>query len=274
MEVRLAGRYFRMYPKHEFLGHTEKEFVLSPADTVFLLCDVYGLGYDKGDQAVHSDWEGLVSAQSTSREGDIVRNAIRPALDAARAVGFPIVYVSNSAPRIALDRSAYGEQKWESLHVVKDEIYAERNIDPLEYHRGPSNVLDYSEVIAPRAGDYYVRKHVHSAFFDTRLDTLLRNLGVRNLVCVGFALDVCLGNTMIDALWRNYRVLLLRDCTYAIEIPGIDAPGAWTDRWILYVECAIGSTATSAAWITSCQAALASERALPRWSLGNAQPPS
>jgi hypothetical protein len=79
---------------------------------------------------------------------------------------------------------------------------------------------------------------------------------VRHLVCVGFALDVCLGNTMIDALWRNYHVLLLRDCTYAIEIPGIDAPGAWTERWILYTECAIGCTATSTAWQEACYAAL------------------
>jgi hypothetical protein len=111
--------------------------------------------------------------------------------------------VSNSAPRIALKQSAYGEQKWETLRVVKDEIYAEQIVDPLEYHAGPSNVLTYSQVIVPQAGDYYIRKHVHSGFFDTRLDTLLRNLGVRNLVCVGIALDVCLGNTMIDALWRT-----------------------------------------------------------------------
>jgi ureidoacrylate peracid hydrolase len=256
LAVHLAGRYYRMYPKDAFLGYAEKDLTLSPADTAFLLCDVYGLGYDEGDQDVHSDWEGLVSGQSTSREGEIVRKAIRPALDAARAVGFPIVYVSNSAPRIALQQSAYGEQKWDTLHVVKDELYAERNVDPLEYNVGPSNVLDYSAVIAPREGDYYIRKHVHSAFFDTRLDTLLRNLGVRNLVCVGFALDVCLGNTMIDALWRNYHVLLLRDCTYAIEIPGTDEPGAWTARWILYTECAIGCTATSAAWQNACNAAL------------------
>jgi ureidoacrylate peracid hydrolase len=66
---------------------------------------------------------------------------------------------------------------------------------------------------------------------------------------------MCLGNTMIDALWRNYRVLLLRDCTYAIEIPGIDEPGAWTNRWILYAECAIGYTTTSDAWIAACRAA-------------------
>jgi hypothetical protein len=66
---------------------------------------------------------------------------------------------------------------------------------------------------------------------------------------------------MIDALWRNYRVLLLRDCTYAIEIPGVDEPGSWTERWILYVECAIGCTATSAAWIDACEAALAGAEA-------------
>src|SRR5215207_8349012 len=82
-------------------------------------------GYDEGDQDVHSDWEGLVSGQSTASEGEIIRNGIRPALDAARAVGFPIVYVSNSAPRIAIQQSAYGEQKWETLHVVKDEIRSE-----------------------------------------------------------------------------------------------------------------------------------------------------
>ncbi len=267
--VRLPGRYYRMYPRHAFLGYAEKELSFTPGDTAFLLCDVYGLGYDEGDQDVHSDWEGLVSGQSTSREGEIVRAFIRPALDAARAVGFPIVYAGNSAPRVALDRSAYGELKWDTLHVVKDEIYAEEGVDPLEYHHGPSNVLRYSRVIAPRPGDYYVRKHVHSAFFDTRLDTLLRNLGVRNLVCVGFALDVCLGNTMIDALWRNYRVLLLRDCTYAIEIPGVDEPGAWTDRWILYHECAIGCTATSAAWQDACRGALA---AAPSTSRAGASP--
>ena len=150
MTVRIAGRYYRMYPKHEFLGYAEKDLLLSPGDTAFLLCDVYGLGYDEGDQDVHSDWEGLVSGQSTASEGEIIRNAIRPALDAARAVGFPIVYVSNSAPRIAIKQSAYGEQKWETLHVVKDELYAERNVDPLEYHGTVRRSLSEQQLAALR----------------------------------------------------------------------------------------------------------------------------
>jgi nicotinamidase-related amidase len=250
--IKINGRFFRLYPPEKFLGHAEKELALNPAETVFLIVDVYGLGFDpeKADEA--SEWSGMVSEHSKSREKEVIVKHIRPALDAARQVGLPVVYLSNSAPNIALSNSAYQEHKWDVLQVKKDELYAEDNIDPLEYHFGPSDVLKYSQIVAPRSGDYYVRKHVHSGFFDTRLDTLLRNLGCKTLVCAGFALDMCLGNTMIDALWRNYRVLLLRDCTYAIEIPGIDAPGSWTDRWILYTECAIGYTATSEMWIAAC----------------------
>ncbi len=252
--IRIKGRYYRMYPGDKFLGYAEKEFALDPSETVFLLVDVYGLGFDP-QKTEASQWSGMVSEQSIGRERDIVVNHIRPALDAARQVGLPIVYAANSAPRVAIEKSAYHEEKQSTLEFDTPVMYAEDNIDPLEYHCGPSNVLKYSEVIAPRPTDYFIRKHVHSAFFDTRLDTLLRNLGCKTLVCVGFALDMCLGNTMIDALWRNYRVILLRDCTYAIEIPGIDAPGAWTNRWILYAECAIGYTAESQSWIAACQAA-------------------
>jgi nicotinamidase-related amidase len=248
--IRIKGRYYRLYPPEKFLGYAEKEFELDTSETVFLIVDVYGLGFDPED-ACESAWE--VSPQYTQGVKRAIPR-IRSATDTAREVGLPVVYVSNSAPRIALSKSAYQEQKWDTLDLSKDELYAEDNIDPLEYHYGPSDVLKYSRIVAPQEGDYYIRKHVHSGFFDTRLDTLLRDLGCKTLVCVGFALDMCLGNTMIDALWRNYRVLLLRDCTYAIELPGVDEPGAWTNRWILYTECAIGYTATSEAWITACRA--------------------
>lgn len=249
--LKISGRYYRMYPPEKFLGYAEKTFELDTKETAFLVVDVYGLGFDEDESA--SQWSGMVSKQSIEREKEVIVKHIRPALDAARKIGLPIIYVSNSAPRTALANSAYQEQKWDTLQVNKDELYAEDNIDPLEYHYGPSNVLKYSKVIAPQKTDYYIRKHVHSAFFDTRLDTLLRNLRIRTLICVGFALDMCLGNTMIDALWRNYRVILLRDCTYAIEVPEFDAPGSWTNRWILYVECAIGYTTTSARFIAACE---------------------
>lgn len=254
--INISGRFYRMYPSEKFLGHAEKMLELDIATTVFLVVDVYGLGADEIDEETKKTWSGLVSTRSTEPHDRIIVENLRPALDAARRAGLPIVYVSNSAPRIALNHSAYQEQKTDTLQVNKDELYSEDNIDPLEYHHGFSKVLKYSDVIKPQPTDYYIRKHTHSGFFDTRLDSLLRNLRCETLVCVGFALDMCLGATMIDALWRNYRVLLLRDCTFAVELPDIDEPGSWTNRWIIYHECAIGYTATSKQWISSCEATL------------------
>lgn len=241
--ISIQGRYYRQYPPEKFLGHTNKNLLLDLKEIALLVVDVYGLGFDQDGR--QSTWSGMCSDQSIAREGEVIVNHIVPAINACRNVNIPIVYISNSAPRINLANSMYEEVKKNTLNFVTETTYSEPNVDPLEYSRGESNTLAYSNIIAPKPNDYFIRKHVHSGFFDTRLDTLLRNLGVKTLIFVGFALDVCLGSTMMDALWRNYRNILLRDCTYAIEIPGIDAPGAWTERWITYVESNIGYTATS-----------------------------
>jgi nicotinamidase-related amidase len=242
----LAGRFFRMYPPGAFKGFAEESLELPVAETAVLAVDIYG-----GDELPDA-WSGMVSEQSGDPAVAILRDHVGPVLEAARTRGLPVVYAANSAPRIRLANSAYGRLKRRSIDVDQDELYVEEGVDPREYHAGTSDTLRYARAVAPQPGDYFIRKHVHSAFFDTRLDTLLRNLGVRNLICLGFALDVCLGTTMIDAVWRNYNVVLLRDATYAIEIEGIDAPGEWTKRWVTYVECNVGHSATSADFIRAC----------------------
>ena len=246
-ELTLTGRYFQMHPPDAFAGLTEERLTLPMRETAVLAVDIYG-AHDRPDV-----WSGLVTKSSTQQAGQLLHERIAPVLEATRLVGLPLIFVANSAPRIALEHSAYGELKDRGMHVDQNELYAEADADGLEYQRGPSEVLTYTDDVAPREGDYFIRKHVHSAFFDTRLDTLLRNLGIRNLVCLGFTLDVCLGTTMMDAVWRNYRVVLLRDCTYAIELPGIDHDGSWTKRWITYVECNVGHSTTSQEFLEACR---------------------
>jgi nicotinamidase-related amidase len=243
----LTGRYYRQYPPGDFEGFAERPLTLGVHETAVLVVDIYGT-----EQPANRSFSGMGNQHSSSMAQQIISKRIKPMLDAARKVGLPVVYVANSAPRVALKYSAYWEQKWQTLHVDKDDLFSETTNDPLEYHHGSSDVLQYTDESRPEPGDYYVRKHTPSGFFDTRLDTLLRNLRIQNLVCAGFALDMCLGATMLDALWRNYRPVLLRDCTYAIELPEIDEPGSWTSRWITYVECAIGYTTTSDDFIDAC----------------------
>jgi nicotinamidase-related amidase len=248
--VRVTGRHYRTYPAGNYLGHREVPLELDTSETALLIVDVYGQFPEAGS----SEQTGL--EYMFANEWDIVANRIRPAKDAAKRLGIPCIYVTNSAPRIELGRSAFGIQREENVGQTLEELFAESVNDPLEYVAGDSTYIQHADVIAPEPDDYYVRKHVYSGFWDTRLDSLLRNLGIRNLVCVGFAADICLLGTMIDALYRNYRILLLRDATQAVEIPEFDGnDGSFTRRMVLWAECHLGHTATSADWISACEAA-------------------
>ena len=86
-------------------------------------------------------------------------------------------------------------------------------MDPREFHGGSKEPLRYPPELEPEDGEYYLRKHVYSAFFDTRLDTLLRNLRIGTLILAGFYADVCMLATSLDAFYRNYRVIWIRDAT-------------------------------------------------------------
>ena len=253
--LNLQGRYYRLYPPEKFLGHAEQPLSLDTTQTAFLVVDVYGLGFSPDDEGKPHDYPALSAAASVSVEQDIVVNRIRPAIDAARRAGLPIIYVNNSAPRIAIDRSELAKITKRTSDLDWETWGAEDNVDPREYVHGNSAALKFSKVVEPRPEDYFVRKHVYSGFFQTRLDGLLRNLNVKNLVCVGFALDMCLGCTMVDAMNLNYQVLLLRDCTMAIEVPGEIDTLAFTNRMILWAEYSVGFTATSGDFISACDAA-------------------
>jgi nicotinamidase-related amidase len=247
----LPTRHFRMYPPEEFHGKTDAVFDIDASHVAFCLVDVYGLGHHPDDEPAH-EYPALSSAGSVPVEAGIIREAIHPSLLAARRAGLPIVYVNNSAPRIALRESAFGELLDRVMGMPMDEILAERVADGLEYTRGDGRFVEISKLLAPEPGEYFIRKHAYSGFFGTRLDALLRNLDVKTLVMVGFSLDCCLLATMIDALQLDYEVVLLRDCTLATDLEDELDGLRFTNRMITWAEMIVGRTATSAAFIEAC----------------------
>jgi nicotinamidase-related amidase len=66
--------------------------------------------------------------------------------------------------------------------------------------------------LLPHEDDYFVLKPMHSAFFCTPLDPLLRDLEVRRLVLTGVASDQCVVTTAVDSKMRNYDVEIPPDC--------------------------------------------------------------
>lgn len=66
--------------------------------------------------------------------------------------------------------------------------------------------------LAPHEGDVVLYKTRFSGFYKTELDERLRALGVRHLIVTGCTTSICVESTVRDAMFRDYRCLLLSDC--------------------------------------------------------------
>jgi nicotinamidase-related amidase len=68
----------------------------------------------------------------------------------------------------------------------------------------------------PAAGDYFVLKPRHSAFYGTPLEALLDDVKAGSLLVVGIAGDGCVLSTASDAHIRQRKVMVPRDCMASI----------------------------------------------------------
>lgn len=246
----LRARHYQMVPPEKPKGYIEQKAYLNTDKTALLVVDIYGKWSSQNSN--FGQMSSLLSLQARRAINDIVINRIRPSLEAARKVDIPVIYISQSAPRIALSDSEYAKQMQRRLKKDMQVLYQEDCVDYREYHKGKVGVLSYTKLVAPQTGDYFIRKMYYSGFYDTRLDALLRNLGVKSIVCLGFAVNVCLQCTMIDGLYHNYEVFLLRDCTWEGKEPSDASGQVSTQGVITWIEAYIGRSIHSQDFINAC----------------------
>jgi nicotinamidase-related amidase len=89
--------------------------------------------------------------------------------------------------------------------------------DPLPGSRAPVLEKDswaaaVVDELPPQPGDLRVDKYRISGFWDTPLDGILRNLGIRSLLFAGVNTDQCVLCTLQDANFLGYGCLMLTDC--------------------------------------------------------------
>jgi ureidoacrylate peracid hydrolase len=85
---------------------------------------------------------------------------------------------------------------------------------------GTAGIEIFSE-IAPRPGEIVVKKHRYSAFYGTDLDVILRGLGVDTVIIAGVTTEDCCHATARDAMFRDYKVAFLSDCTGTYAYPDL-----------------------------------------------------
>jgi ureidoacrylate peracid hydrolase len=108
--------------------------------------------------------------------------------------------------------------------------------------------------LSPEEGDIVVAKHRFSGFFETELDAILRRRGIESLVFTGCTTSVCVDSTLRDAFYRDYRCLLLSDCTG--EPIGSDLARSNHEASLLVIETLFG-------WVCDSPSLLAALRAAP-----------
>lgn len=87
-------------------------------------------------------------------------------------------------------------------------------------HRKGGTSAEIAELLAPLPEDLVILKPRHSAFFATPLDLVLAQAHTRQLVIAGFATDICVQLSAMDASLRGYDIWTPADCT-AAESPAL-----------------------------------------------------
>ena len=238
----LNGRYYNMLRVGPQQGYGSEPLDLALDSTAFMPIDVYGLGYSDGE--ARPAREPLWFPGSFEIEREIMQKRISPCLAAARRIGMPVIYVNNSNPPVRADLSEFGAVL-RRTHGLND---AER------WHTEHVEEFEFSRCVAPQPGDYLCKKVMYGGFFEANTDTLLRNLGIKSLVAVGFATNACVHTTLTEAMYRNYRVILLRDCTAGMECEDTYRDMGLTKAFIRFIETHVGYTSTSQEFLKACGA--------------------
>jgi nicotinamidase/pyrazinamidase len=76
-----------------------------------------------------------------------------------------------------------------------------------------------------------IQKHRYSAFFETKLDQVLHELGVSEIHICGFCTDICVLHTTSDLRNRDYDVVVRSEGCETFNAPGHDHRE--TNRWAL-----------------------------------------
>lgn len=164
---------------------------------------------------------------------------LRRLLPALRAAGVPVVWVNwGNRPDLA-------NMPPNQLHLYKPKGSGTGLGEPLPGGRG--NVLEKDswaaavvDELAPLAGDIQVDKYRISGFWDTPLDSILRNLGTKSILFAGVNTDQCVLHSLTDANFLGYGCVLLEDCC------ATSSPAFCTEATIWNVKKCFGFVSDSA----------------------------
>ena len=182
---------------------------LDPAETAVVVIDMQNAYATEGG---YVDLAGFDIAGSASVIGRIAQ-----VLDTARAAGMPVVFLQNGWDKDYQEAGGPGSPNWHKSNALKT-MRAKPELAGQLLARGGWD-YDLVDALTPQPGDIRVHKTRYSAFFNSQLDSVLRSRGIRNIVFVGIASNVCVESTLRDGFHLEYFGVMLEDATHHLGPP-------------------------------------------------------
>jgi nicotinamidase-related amidase len=136
---------------------------------------------------------------------------IKTLIDCCRAKNIPVIYTVFSNTNNYFDRPLSGR--------LMPNRYPEVKIDPSVYYDGGK----VWQELNPLKNEIVIHKPSYGAFYDTPLETILKNLGKDTVIICGTLTNYCCGTTARQAYERGFYVVFGSDVT-ATDAPEMQEP--------------------------------------------------
>jgi ureidoacrylate peracid hydrolase len=180
-------------------------FAFDPAKTAVIVVDMQNDFGAKG---------GMLDRAGLDISG--IQKAVAPTarvLGAARGAGIRIIYLKMAFKPDLSDLGASDSlNRVQHLRVgVGEKVIAPDGKESRILIRDTWNTGILAD-LQPEARDDVIYKTRFSGFYETDLDTRLKIAGIKYLIVTGCTTSVCVDSTVRDAMFRDYRCVVLADC--------------------------------------------------------------
>ena len=148
----------------------------------------------------------------------MIQTAVGPTanvLAAARQSGMQIIYLKMAFRADLSDLGAAdAPNRMRHLHFgVGESMRAPNGTEGRFLIRDTWNT-DIVAELEPQADDIVIYKHRYSGFYQTDMDMILKQLGVKYLIVTGCTTSGCVRATVVDGCSYRLRMIVVEECVY------------------------------------------------------------
>ena len=254
--LKLTSRYYQAIPL-DTPGYQFQSVELDPVRTVLVVLHCWNIGCPEGPPIDVNYFVGMGSLESFREADRMMREAIRPSMDAARKAGVLVAHVEHENiwrkhPSCVEDADPPADPNayWPGEAVPGWRTHIANRSHGKDYAtKSGYAMMDRAKIVEPLAGEPVV-------YQTNQLDRVLRRRTIENLIYTGFCTDMCILRApggIEPMAGFGYRFYLMRDATVGCEFPDTIQAKVATHGAIRYYETHYGDTVTSEEFIQACE---------------------